>query len=206
MSFFKRLALVAFVLVLGFIAFIRYISIPSEESSPVIAEQAATPPPISIESMGRGAVSPTPEELEDEQHFFDEQVQKASVDLSSPSPEERVGAVEQLAAYPTQDSEALLVQAMKGDFDPEVRLAAAQNIVSFKQPDDKTIDALLMMLEDSDKRVQLGCLNSLLSMVDHMDGRSQRVAKIVSILKKKSVSSKLKPLTRKAIQEYLNGL
>jgi HEAT repeat protein len=171
--------------------------------SPVAKEfsgGALAPPP---ELLGHAARMPTPEELEDEAHFRDLKVARASEWINSPLAEKRLSGVEQLSAYPTPESQQILASTLILDVDPDVRKTAAQRLSRFKQPTDDTVAALLTALEDESEGVQMSALNTLQGMAARMQRASPQAKSLLASIKQIAASSRSAALTRQAMFSFL---
>jgi len=169
---------------------------PVARKEPVVA-----PPPM--EALGYGARMPTPEELEDEARYRDQQVVKANESLNDTSPEKRVGGVEQLSAFPTPESEQILINTLSLDFDPEVRRAAAQSLSAFKKPSEKAVNALLVALQDDSEAVQIGALNALMNNARKMGNGSVGFKSLLVSLSNQARAKHMKPGVRQSLLAFL---
>jgi len=162
---------------------------PASERSP----QATIPakpvrPPVDLsalmERMQGGSLSLTPEQIREEQRIDDKQVEKAGKWLESSDPGERLAGAEQLAAYPTPESERLLVKTLESDLDPEVRRTAAMSLGYFQKPRKKTIQVLLAAVENPAAEVRSAALETLEQyLADETEEGSTRANQIVAALK-----------------------
>ncbi len=162
---------------------------------------AVVPPPM--ETLGHGARMPTPQELEDEARFDEQQVNKANEWLSSPQVDRRIAGVEQLSAYQTPQSQKFLIHALSSDSDAQVRSTAAQSLTVFKEPSEDVVNALLSALEDVDASVQMSALNTLIGIANKMPSNSVLFKKILSGLKKQAGSRRVAVEVRNAASSFL---
>ncbi len=159
------------------------------------------PPPM--DSLGQGTRMPTPEELEGEARYNDQQVVKASESLNDPNPAKRVGGVEQLSAFPTPESEQILVNTLGLDFDAEVRRAAAQSLSVFKQPSQKTVTALLTALQDDSEAVQREALNALAGIAGRMENGTPPFQSLLANLSNQARAKRMKAGVRQSLLAFL---
>jgi len=165
---------------------------PSPEDFSLLLERMAAPPSL------------TPEEIEEEARIDEEQVAHAHEWLKSPDPRQRVAGAEQLSAYPTAQAKKLLVETLANDIDPEVRSTAARSLGFFKNPEAKTLDALLLVLEsDNEEEVRLNVLNTLEAYVGREPYGSKRTRYILNKLKQIAESGQLQSDAQTVLQSFL---
>jgi hypothetical protein len=173
------------------------------ETTPTVTSKPTNVVPPPLEMMGQGARMPTPEELEDEARFTDQQVALATQWLNDSSIEKRVAGAEQLSAFPTPESEKALINTLGLDFDPEVRRSAAQSLAAFKQPSEMSVTALLTALQDDHESVQIEALNTLISFTGRMAAGSAPFKSLLSKLSVQAKTKQIKPNTRLALRAFL---
>ena len=165
-----------------------------------LAKQVAPPP---MELLGQGIRPPTQEELADETRYNDKQVAIASEWVNSTEAEKRRIGVEQLSAFPTPESEQVLVTTLALDTDPEVRRTAAQSLAAFKQPTENAVTGLLGALEDQDEKVQMSALNTLLAFANRFEYNSPKMKNLLASLSHYATSRRTEALTKQAIRSFL---
>lgn len=145
----------------------------------------------------------TPEERVEEEVFEFEQVELARQWLSDLDIEKRIMGVEQLAAYPSLRSENLLVDALKKDSEPQIRVLAAEHLSYIQQPSLSAQEALIAALYDINEEVRISAFNTLQYYLasSEEEGDAQR---IVGLLKRQMQNGKLPLNTRKVIEDYLS--
>ena len=168
---------------------------------PAANKPVIVPPPM--DSLGHGARMPTPEELGDEARYNDQQVAKAGASLNDPAPEKRVRGVEQLSAFPTPESEQILSNTLRMDFDPEVRRAAAQSLSVFKQPTKEAVTALLAALQDDSEAVQREALTTLTRIAGGMENGSPAFKALLADLGNQARAKRMKPGVRQSLRAFL---
>jgi hypothetical protein len=153
--------------------------------------------------LGGGALPPTPEQIAEERRVEREQVADALRSLESPDAEERIGGVQQLAAYPTKEAEQRLAQALAGDKSAAVRAAAAGSLAFLKEPRPGSIKALLDALADRDAEVRSAALETLEGYLNGLDPESAAYRQVHRGLAGLAKSGRLDKATRAAVKELL---
>lgn len=166
--------------------------------------QPANTPASAIPGPAGTAVGTAPQQLAAEQARQDEQDAQEAIELlHDPDPGKRVQAAEQLSAYQTAQSQAELVQALRGDAAAAVREAAAQSLVLFEEPAHETWSALLAALEDASPDVQSAAVATLETLLMQYDEKPSRVAWVRKAIKDSVTSRKLARDTREAMESMI---
>jgi hypothetical protein len=182
---------------------------PPVEAPPKTAKPSIPP---TLPAPARNTVpmpqNPAPPPLEEGGNEYDEQTEEqqlatAREQLNSADAEQRVEGAEQLGAFPTKETEILLVQALATDSEAEVRNAAAQSLGYVEKPTDATIDALMTALEDRDEDVRTSALSTLEDFMVESGEGSKRSKKILAGLKAKAASRGTPKDLREAIRDVL---
>jgi len=180
---------------------------PAPPASPPIAKAPAKPTPVpNLQVLAEQAAAPpalTKEQAEEEEETEESQIAQAKVWLESLNPEERVQGAEQLAAYPTKEAESLLVRALSGDTEADVRSTAAMSLGYVENPSKETIDALLGAVEDADEEVSINALSTLEDYLLNEEEGSPGFRILLSQLKSKLRSQSLSRETRETLQGIL---
>jgi len=111
--------------------------------------------------------------------------------------------VEQLSAFPTPESEQILVNTLGLDFDPEVRRAAAQSLSVFKQPSQKAVTALLTALQDDSEAVQMEALNALAGIAGRMENGSPPFKALLANLSYQARAKRMRSGVRRSLLAFL---
>lgn len=111
--------------------------------------------------MGASAPPPGAEHLAEQRRIEQEQIAQALESLNSADPLLRRAGVEQLAAYPGPEAQRALVQALRDDADPAVRLAAATSLGRVRAPDETVIKVLLAAIGQPGPDIAFMALNTL---------------------------------------------
>jgi len=146
---------------------------------------------------------PAPEELAEEQAFETEQIEEAQQWLKDLASEQRVSGIEQLAAYPSEKAEQLMVERLKQDASEEVRIAAADNLSYVEVPTIATQDALIQALQDGNEDVRTSAFNTLQSFVASLEDDDPTAKRIVGLLRKQLKTQQAPASIREDIKEYL---
>lgn len=130
----------------------------------LIQAQQQTAESLSPDQNQGEAQEQSEDQLSEQQQIESEQINTANRQLFDTDPEQRKIAVEQLSAYPTPESEKLLLGVLQGDVSPAVRSAAAASLGYIKQPAPETLTGLLLALQDEESISQntLDTLNKFL--------------------------------------------
>ena len=130
----------------------------------LIQAQQQTAESLSPDQNQGEAQEQSEDQLSEQQQIESEQINTANRQLFDTDPEQRKIAVEQLSAYPTPESEKLLLGVLQGDVSPAVRTAAAASLGYIKQPAPETLTGLLLALQDEESISQntLDTLNKFL--------------------------------------------
>lgn len=184
-------------------------SLPQEAAKPLQADLPPNRPPdlpALAARLGAGVLPPTAEQIEEERRVEREQVAEAMHSLRSPEVEERIGAVQQLAAYPTREAELQLERTLAGDSAAAVREAAALGLAYFRSPDSRTIEALLQRMLDASPDVRDAALQTLEGYLNGLDAASEPFRRIRKGLSRLAKSGKLAPETRRGVRELLTDI
>ena len=163
---------------------------PAVPSTPALSQAAQNPPP------------PVMQSAEEEERSEKEEMDAALAQLRSPDPQRRVEGAELLGAYPTQEVELALTQALS-DTDAEVRNAVAQSLGYVEAPKEETISALMTMLEDQNEEVRASALSSLEDYLAGSDEGTKRYKRIFSELKSKGAARSIPQDVREGIREII---
>jgi hypothetical protein len=147
-------------------------------------------------------VKPEPisiEELKNAQ----EQTSLAMGLLSASNDQQRIEGAELLGAYPSPNSEAILIKLLQSDPNPEVRSVAALSLATSENPAETTIQTLINTLEDKTEDVRYGALSTLEDYLAVLDKGSPRYRSIHSGLIKKLSSKNLTSEMRSDIQNTI---
>lgn len=177
-------------------------------SAPIKASKPETPKAVNPPTPASPPDAPddnamAPDEMENDEQYEKEQISTAMRQLSSTNEEERVEAVEQLGAYPSPDTETLLVQLLAQDSNTEVRNAAALSLGSMDEPSDGAIMALMSALEDQSEDVRFSSLSTLEDYMLSQEEDSPNYKRIREGLRQKSEAAGLAQDLRDSIKEIL---
>jgi len=148
-------------------------------------------------------IAPTPEQIAEENAVQAGQIELARQWLLNLDAERRVAGIEQLAAYPTPESEQLMADTLKKDLSSDVRIAAAQNLSYIEAPTPATLQVLIHALQDQDQEVRLSALSSLQSYLHSLEDVSVEAKKIVRLLKNAAKNTQIPEDTRAVIKDSL---
>lgn len=112
--------------------------------------------------------------------------------------------LEQLTAYPSPESERLMLDILNKDMSDEMRAAAADYLSYVEEPSLATPNALFNALGDYNEDVRSNALNTLESYVASLDEDSATAKRIVNFLKKQSKNKQLPKDIRQEIKAYLS--
>jgi len=146
---------------------------------------------------------PTPEEIAEDKAFEAEQIEEAKRSLLDLDIEKRIEGLEQLTAYPSPQSEQLMLDILKKDMSDEMRASAADYLSYIEEPSLATQDALIQALNDSNEDVRNNALNTVQSYIYALDEDSASAKRIVDLLKKQARNEQLPADMRESIKEYL---
>ncbi|MGZ8247799.1 HEAT repeat domain-containing protein [Methylomagnum sp.] len=180
-------------------------SSPVAQADPSPAPPAVQPPDLRAlaAGLGGGTAAPTPEQVREELQTVHSQVAAAGEALRHIDPAERVGGAEQLAAYPTREAEALLVEALAADREPTVRQAAAQSLQAIKAPGDKTTAALLAALADESPEVGANALSALQAYLVRQDRNAARYKSLMKELQRRAKDRAIPKGIRQEIGDFI---
>ena len=131
-------------------------------------------------NLNGGMSAPAPEQQAEERRAAAEQVKLARTWLKSTSVQSRIDGAEQLGAYPTAEAEKALVDHLRSDPSPEVRVAAANSLGFFNAPSEAATQALVRALEDHNADVGAAALSTLeivLQAAESDPGRARQLHK-----------------------------
>lgn len=178
-------------------------------SAPIKASRPETPKPVTPAAPNPAPPdapddnSMAPDEMENDEQYEKEQISTAMRQLSSTNEEERVEAVEQLGAYPSPETETILVQLLAQDSNAEVRNAAALSLGSMDEPSDGAIMTLMSALEDQSEDVRFSSLSTLEDYMLSQEEDSANYKRIREGLRQKSEAAGLAQDLRDSIKEIL---
>lgn len=184
---------------------------PKSQTKPAVVPEhrrtAPIPPPVDLHALSE-RLSPAVATLTDAQVREDEQtvasqVSDAAEALRDINIGERVGGALQLGAYPTREAEKLLIGALEGDVEAEVRIAAAQSLAHVRHPQRTTLDALIRSLEDENEEVEEATLGTIMHHIQHLDPSSASHKHLLTELKKRARSKRVANDTREAVRNFL---
>lgn len=141
----------------------------------------------------------TPEEITEDNAYTAEQISQAGEWLSDVDAEQRLMGAEQLGAYPSTESEKLLVEALNKDRDEQVRIASAVSLSYMHTLSHASQKALIDALQDDSEELRSAAFSTLQALVN----RGESVKQILNLLKKQMKSKKTPIETREAIKDYL---
>jgi hypothetical protein len=182
---------------------------PAVSAQPQPRPAVPRPPdlPTLMARLGNGGgVPPTPEQLAEQKRMVDGQVADAVALLDSGDTARKVEAAEQLAAYPTQESERRLARALAEEKAPEVRIAAARALAQVANPERASVAALLRALSAPQAEVHEAALQALAGYLNRLDSSAARFREIRAGLAKFAKSKPLDPERRRAVRELLARL
>jgi hypothetical protein len=184
---------------------------PAETEKPQTAKPAVPPAvkqkPAPTQNTAPTLPSPMPpldeSGSEYEEQTEEQQLATAREQLNSANPEQRIEGAEQLAAFPSKETEALLAQVLATDPEAEVRNAAVQSLGYVESPTDSTIDIVMAALEDRNEDVRTSALSTLEDFMVESGEDSKRYGKILAGLKAKAASRATPKDMREAIRDVL---
>lgn len=153
--------------------------------------------------LGAGVLPPTPEQIAEERRVEHEQVADALASLRSLDMDERIGGVQQLAAYPTREAERRLVKTLAADASGAVRAAAAESLAQVKKLQPDSVEALLGAMLDGDPEVRAAVLSTLQVYVNTLDPESEPFRQVRKGLAKLVKSGHLDKESRLSIKDLL---
>jgi hypothetical protein len=147
----------------------------------------------------------TPTISDEESRNEKEQIALAMQLLASSNDHQRIEGLELLGAYPSPNSEAILVEFLKGEGSPEIRSTAATSLATMEIPSVSTIETLMNTLEDRSEDVRYGALSTLEDYLIMADKGSPIQQRIHSGFIKKFTGNNLSEDIRKDVQEIINS-
>lgn len=151
-----------------------------------------------------GTLEPTEAQLKEEKAIENSQVATAGQWLASANAQQRHDGAEQLSAYPTAEAEKLLLNALSGDADPEVRSTAAESLSAFEPLSTAAIAGLFAAMDDNNQNVQFNALSTLQNQVANEESNSKRYQMIMRGLKKKLKSTHLSEEMRNTVRGFID--
>ncbi|MDD2758891.1 MAG: hypothetical protein PHH11_01215 [Methylomonas sp.] len=148
----------------------------------------------------------TIENLQEEEHIFNEQVATARQWLDDKDTRRRIAGAEQLGAYPTAEAEIALNDALIFDSEAKVRAAAALSLAGFLPLDEMSIKNLLAALGDSSQDVQLNALHTLNRYLLKQEANTLAYQQLISALTQKAKAKELTGTTRQSLEGLLLDL
>ncbi|MGY6276422.1 HEAT repeat domain-containing protein [Methylomonas sp. MgM2] len=112
--------------------------------------------------------------------------------------------LEQLTAYPSPQSEQMMVDILQTDMSDEMRALTADYLSYIEEPSLATQNALIDALNDRNEDVRSNALNTLESYLASLDEDSATARRIVNSLKKQSKNKQLPGDIRQEIKAYLS--
>lgn len=178
------------------------------ESAPPIAQspQKIEPglPPPNLQALATGLnVAANPEEESESNPIIELQVQSASEELKSSDIDTRIGAIEQLAAYPNQESERLIVNILQTDSDETLRSTAANALSALRNPGRETLSVLTVAAADPSEAVRQSALMTLEIYVNREPYGSSRTKIILQELGQRLKRRNLSGSARKELLEFI---
>lgn len=173
------------------------------ESEPGEARLARPPDLGELAARLGGAPPSTPEQRAEQRRIEREQVSLALRQLRGVSAEERLTAVEQLSAYPTQAAERALARALAGDSAADVRSAAARGLGQVQAPAPETFRALLRAVRDPHPEVRHAALETLEIQLSREDRSAVRLSRVRKQLRALAGAPTTDRHTREAILDFL---
>lgn len=202
---FSLIVVVAAVLYFSDVQFATLLPYSSSSTVPV-APPAAEPrlPPPNLQALAAGLQGGDSNESVEEDSIVAEQVQAAREELRSANVDTRIGALEQLAAYPTPESERLMVDILRTDSDDDVRVAATNALSSIRNPSQESVSALSLAsidLSDTIRQSALTTLDVFLNREPYASPRSKIILHELGLhLKKRTLPAD----ARQDILEFIN--
>jgi hypothetical protein len=166
------------------------------------------PPPIDYASLLQRLSTPpqlTPAQREEDRRMDREMAAAAIAELGSPREADRVGAAEQLGAYPVPAADIALARTLRTDASAAVRLACAISLANFDELSRTALTALQGALADGDENVRGAAFSTLQAYLETRSPDSPALKSTVKALGKLTRSQKLDPETRQLVRELLAG-
>ena len=159
---------------------------------------------ISFERLGAiQFYEATPEEIAADQAFEAEQIELAKQWLLDLNLEKRIAGLEQLTAYPSPQSEGIMLEILNNDMSDEMRASAADYLSYIQEPSLKAQDVLIQALNDTNEEVRNSAFNTVQSYIYSLEEDSASAKRLVNLLKKQAKNKQLPADMRDMIKEYL---
>jgi hypothetical protein len=144
----------------------------------------------------------TPAQIEEEKQVTNQQIALVKKYLSSTDVNSRYFAAQQLSAYPTPESEALLLKTF-ADKNPAVRKAAVESLFYFEALSNPAINALLTVINDNNPEIQASAITTLQTQISNEQAGSERYQMIMQGLQQAESSPNLSPEIREVLHEFV---
>jgi hypothetical protein len=158
--------------------------------APPTPVQVAIPDLPTLAMQQSGIQAPTPKQIQERQQIIKRQLTSVKSWLSSASPRHRYIGAEQLSAYPTPESESMLIKALS-DKESAVRSVAAKSLGAFEKLSHPAINALLTAVEDKSQSVQFNAIFALENQIAKEPRNTERYQFMLKGLQNKAMSAML---------------
>lgn len=208
-----KIVIGAFILLLGVAATayfgnIEFNSLFPTKLTPVVADNPPSTeprlPPPSLQALAAGIGNSSIPEQSEVDIIVDDQVRSASDELNSLETDTRIGAIEQLAAYPNRESERLIADVLRADSDDNLRSAAASALASIRNPSRETLLAVTAATVDFSEAVRQSALSTLEIYFNREPYGSPRTKIILNDLRQRLKHRGLPGDAGKEILEFIN--
>ncbi len=183
---------------------LAYLDAPPQAVTESPRPSAPTLPPPNLPALAAAlnGASAADSEEEDSQ-TLDLQVQSAREELNSADVDTRLGAIEQLAAYPTREAEQLLTTVLQTDSDDDLRTAAATALSSLRDPGRESVAALSLASIDQNETLRQSALTTLEIYITREAYGSTRTVTILRELERLLKQRKLAASTKEELIEFI---
>lgn len=173
------------------------------DATPAVAPEAA-PPPVLAEPDD--LAQETAQDIAERAEVDAEQVADAAWVLDAvQEADDKASAIAQLSAYPTRESETLMIKALQLGTSAEERDAAAQGLGQVEKPKAETVYALLKALDDVSEEVQSSAAMTLQDMAERLKKKSPLRKKIIAGFKAAQAGNRLFDNPRELVESYLEN-
>ena len=174
----------------------------NKHEAPTSNSSVFSPPPSIPAHLQEEA---TPKISDEASRNEKEQTALAMQLLGSTNVRQRIEGLELLGAYPSPDSEAILVEFLKSGGSPEIRSTAATSLATMAIPSASTIETLMNTLEDQSEEVRYGALSTLEDYLIMAEKDSPIQQRILAGFIKKFTENNLSEDIRMDVQEIINS-
>jgi len=212
---------IGFLVIGSVVTLLAVFQIPTKTSKPSSSEtesQRNTPVPVPTRApvgmsglrtlamnLNGGMSAPAPEQQAEERRAAAEQVKLARTWLKSTSVQSRIDGADQLGAYPTAEAEKALIDHLRSDPSPEVRVAAANSLGFFNAPSEAATQALVRALEDHHADVGAAALSTVQIVLQSLGNDSVRARQLLKHIRQAARSRKMDSEIREQVQSLLNN-